>query len=177
MSSSATSQFQLDPKTATFLREHYAGEFERELPVTAKVISSVPASKAGYRPDEKSRTATELLDHIVRADVWFLNGIADLKFDPAAMDALPVPTDPQKAAEWYQQNVTSGMQRARALSAEQLLTPVDFFGSFNLPAVLYLGFLLKHSIHHRAQLGTYLRPMGSKVPDIYGGSADFPWEG
>jgi len=44
-----------------------------------------------------------------------------------------------------------------------------------MPAVNYLTFVEKHSIHHRGQLATYLRPMGSKVPDIYGGSADEPF--
>ena len=55
------------------------------------------------------------------------------------------------------------------------MTPVGFFGVFNLPAVFYLGFLNNHSIHHRGELATYLRPMGSKVPSIYGGSFDEPF--
>jgi uncharacterized damage-inducible protein DinB len=38
--------------------------------------------------------------------------------------------------------------------------------------VLYLNLHLKHSIHHRGQLSAYLRPMGSKVPSIYGPSGD-----
>ena len=45
-----------------------------------------------------------------------------------------------------------------------------------LPAVSYLGFLNNHCIHHRGQLATYLRPMGAKVPSIYGGSYDEPWQ-
>ena len=59
---------------------------------------------------------------------------------------------------------------------EQLVTPIEFFGVFNLPAVAYLGFLNNHSIHHRGELATYLRPMGSKVPSIYGGSYDEPFQ-
>jgi uncharacterized damage-inducible protein DinB len=43
---------------------------------------------------------------------------------------------------------------------------------FQLPAVTYLNFLLHHSIHHRGQLSMYLRPMGAKVPSIYGESYD-----
>jgi uncharacterized damage-inducible protein DinB len=53
------------------------------------------------------------------------------------------------------------------------LTPIQFF-TFNLPAAFYLAFLNNHSIHHRGELATYLRPMGSKVPSIYGGSFDEP---
>jgi len=61
------------------------------------------------------------------------------------------------------------------LSPEQLLTPVQFF-TFNFPAAFYLAFLNNHSIHHRGELATYLRPMGSKVPAIYGGSFDEPFQ-
>jgi uncharacterized damage-inducible protein DinB len=43
------------------------------------------------------------------------------------------------------------------------------------PNVTYLGFANNHSIHHRGQLAAYLRAMGSKVPAIYGGSADEPF--
>ena len=49
---------------------------------------------------------------------------------------------------------------------------VDFRGMFQRPAVMYLNFLLHHSIHHRGQLSTYLRPMGAKVPAMYGESYD-----
>jgi len=62
------------------------------------------------------------------------------------------------------------------MTPEQLMTPVNFLNVFNLPAVLYLGFLNNHSIHHRGELATYLRPMGSKVPAIYGGSYDEPFQ-
>ena len=48
-------------------------------------------------------------------------------------------------------------------------------GVFNFPAAFYLAFLNNHSIHHRGELATYLRPMGSKVPAIYGGSYDEPF--
>jgi len=68
-----------------------------------------------------------------------------------------------------------GIDRVRALSAEKLVTPIDFFGVFNLPGAFYLGFLNNHCIHHRGQLATYLRPMGAKCPSIYGGSYDEPW--
>ena len=49
---------------------------------------------------------------------------------------------------------------------------IDFRGLFQLPAVTFLHFGLNHSIHHRGQLSMYLRPMGAKVPAIYGESYD-----
>jgi Uncharacterized protein conserved in bacteria len=49
---------------------------------------------------------------------------------------------------------------------------VDFRGLFKFPAVNFLQVGLNHSIHHRGQLTMYLRPMGAKVPSIYGESYD-----
>jgi uncharacterized damage-inducible protein DinB len=57
-----------------------------------------------------------------------------------------------------------------------LVTVLSFYDAFHLPAYAYLSFVEKHSIHHRGELVTYLRPMGSKVPSIYGGSADEEWK-
>ena len=60
------------------------------------------------------------------------------------------------------------------MSGEQLAGIVDFYGMFQLPAAAYLNFANVHCVHHRGQLAAYLRPMGGKVPSIYGGSADEP---
>lgn len=145
----------------------------REAECTKKVIAAVPDAKSDYRPDPHARTAKELAWHIANTDVQFLDGIAALRFDMASPD-----NKPQNSAEvvaWYDENITRSIARVQEMTAEQLLTPVEFFGVFNLPAVLYLGFLNNHSIHHRGELATYLRPMGSKVPSIYGGSYDEPF--
>ncbi len=146
----------------------------REAEITQKVIAAVPDAASSYRPDPKARTAKELAWHLANTDVQFLNGIADLKFNMETPEHKP-----QTSAEvvaWYDENVKRGVARVAALTPEQLMTPINFFGVFNLPAVLYLGFLNNHSIHHRGELATYLRPMGSKVPSIYGGSHDEPFQ-
>jgi uncharacterized damage-inducible protein DinB len=148
----------------------------REVETTKKVLAAVPDGKKEYRPDPNARTAWELAWHLANTDVQFLDGIADLKFNMAN----PAPEDKPKTiaevVDWYDRNMKRGADRVGALSAEQLLTPIEFFGVFNLPAAFYLGFLNNHSIHHRGELATYLRPMGSKVPSIYGGSYDEPFQ-
>ena len=145
---------------------------KREAEITKRIIAAVPDAKSDYRPDPNARTAKELAWHLANTDVQFLDGIADLNFK------METPVHkPQTAAEvaaWYDEHVKRGIARVEAMSAEQLLTPVGFAGMFNLPSVFYLGFLNNHSIHHRGELATYLRPMGSKVPSIYGGSYDEP---
>ena len=60
------------------------------------------------------------------------------------------------------------------MPADRLVATVDFFGMMQMPGVKYLGFANNHSMHHRGQLAAYLRAMGSKVPAIYGASADEP---
>jgi len=147
---------------------------QREAEVTKKVIAAVPDDRSDYRPDPHARTAKELAWHIANTDVQFLDGIADLKFTMQNPE-----TKPQTSAEvvaWYDENMKRGLARVATMSAEQLMTPVSFAGVFNFPAVFYLAFLNNHSIHHRGELATYLRPMGSKVPSIYGGSFDEPFQ-
>ncbi len=148
----------------------------REVEITKKVLAAVPDGKKDYRPDPNARTAWELAWHLANTDVQFMDGIADLKF---VMSGRPEAEKPKTVAElvdWYDKNMKRSADRVRALSGAQLMTPVDFLGVYNLPASFYLGFLNNHSIHHRGELVTYLRPMGSKVPAIYGGSFDEPFQ-
>jgi uncharacterized damage-inducible protein DinB len=146
----------------------------REVDKTKKVLAAVPDANSDYRPDPNARTAWELAWHLANTDVQFLDGIADLKFSMAAPEDRP--TNIAELVEWYDSNINWASARVRAMTPEQLSTPVEFFGVFNLPAAFYLQFLNNHSIHHRGELATYLRPMGSKVPQIYGGSYDEPFQ-
>ena len=58
------------------------------------------------------------------------------------------------------------------MSGEALASTLNLFDMMKAPAVNFLGMALKHSVHHRGQLSTYLRAMGGKIPGIYGPSAD-----
>ncbi len=146
----------------------------REVETTKRVLGAVPDDKCDYRPDPHARTARELSWHIANTDIQFLDGIADLKFGMETPEQKPATT--AETVEWYDKNFKRAADRVRAMTPQQLLTPIEFFGVFNLPAVFYLGFLNNHTVHHRGQLATYLRPMGAKVPSIYGGSYDEPFE-
>jgi uncharacterized damage-inducible protein DinB len=164
----------LTPEFALGYRAMMLDGLSREMETTKRVLGAVPDAKSDYRPDPNARTAWELAWHLANSDVQFMNGIADGEFKMGA------PADkPKNAAElvaWYDKNFKQSASRVAALSAEKLSSPINFAGVFNLPAVMYLGFLNNHSIHHRGELVTYLRPMGSKVPTIYGGSYDEPFQ-
>jgi len=148
----------------------------REVEITKKVLAAVPDARKDYRPDPCARTAWELAWHLANTDVQFMDGIGELKFNMAARAEMEKPKSVAELVDWYDKNMKRSAERVRALSGEELLTPIDFLGVFNLPAAFYLGFLNNHSIHHRGQLATYLRPMGSKCPSIYGGSYDEPFQ-
>jgi uncharacterized damage-inducible protein DinB len=147
----------------------------REVTITKRVLAAVPDGKREYRPDPNARTAWELAWHLANTDVQFMDGIADLKFTMAARAESEKPKTVAELVDWYDRNMKRAADRVHTLSAAQLLTPVSFF-TFNLPAAFYLAFVNNHSIHHRGELATYLRPMGSKVPSIYGGSFDEPFQ-
>jgi len=148
----------------------------REMETTKRVIAAIPENKREYRPDPHARTAWELAWHIANTDVDFLDSIADKKFTMNEPTRANKPSTVTEMVDWYDREMKRGIGRVRALSPTHLATPVDFLGVFNMPAAFYLAFLNNHSIHHRGELVTYLRPMGSKVPSIYGGSYDEPFQ-
>src|ERR1700676_5455291 len=110
----------------------------REVETTKRVLAAVPDDKKDYRPDPCARTAWELAWHLANTDVQFLDGIADLKFSMGAPAKKPATV--AELVDWYDGNIKRASDRVRALSAEQLLTPIQFI-TFNFPAVFYLGFL------------------------------------
>jgi uncharacterized damage-inducible protein DinB len=164
----------LTPEFALGYRALMLQGIQQETETTKKVIAAIPDAKADYRPDPNARTARELALHLANVDVNFLDGIADMNF--SKLDTQQKVETSAELVSWYDENMKRGIARVQGMTAEQLMTPIDFYGIFNMPAVMYLGFLNNHSIHHRGELATYLRPMGSKVPSIYGGSYDEPFQ-
>ena len=78
---------------------------------------------------------------------------------------------------FYKKEFPAALNALRANAPEKLAADVDFFGMMKRPAASFIGMANNHSVHHRGQLSTYLRSMGSKVPPMYGDSADFPMNG
>ena len=162
----------LQPEQATFLLQMALPALKNEHRITREVIEAVPADQGDYRPDAVSKSALELAWHIASAENFFMGGIAAGQFNYAGgkrPDAIRCAAD---VAAWYGETFQANFARLTELSSDQLLRIVDFRGLFQYPAVLYLQFTLNHSIHHRGQLSAYLRPMGAKVPSIYGESHD-----
>ena len=162
---------------ARLLADHYAGIFDLEGAITTKVLKAVPESGRDYRPDAKSRTAWELATHLATSDIWFLDSICDASFAYDAETEKRMTADfktVDDVVEFYKREFPQRIQRLRETPAETLAQEVDFFGTKMSP-VAVLPMANSHSIHHRGQLAAYLRAAGSRVPSIYGGSADEPF--
>lgn len=164
-----------DSDQARAIAAAMAALWRGELPATVRVLSAVADANRDYRPDPKSRSAWELATHIATADVWFLDSIERgvFQFDPdAAKQAEAQFQRISDVADFYEATVPARLDRLTNLSGDQLAEPVDFFGMMKMSRAAWIGFANNHSVHHRGQLSSYLRALGSRVPDIYGQSAD-----
>jgi uncharacterized damage-inducible protein DinB len=164
----------MTPEQATFLlNDVYLPQIRNEHKTTRRVIEAVPADKSGWKPDPKSMSALELAWHLASSECFFMDGIINGKYEHSGDGSIPASIKtPADVLKWYDENFAKSTAQLARLKGEDLLRSIDFFGMFNFPGIVYAGLCCSHSVHHRGQLSTYLRPMGSKVPSIYGPSAD-----
>src|SRR4051812_41594504 len=164
----------MTPEQAVGLRDYFVSSLRNESQTTARVLSAVPDDKASYKPHDTCMSAQDLTAHIASVDQWFLKSVAEGSFTRPESPGGEMPK-PSDAAAAYKQNMPGLIDKVAGLNGEQLAKEIQFY-TFKLPAVLYLDFCIRHAVHHRGQLSAYLRPMGAKVPSIYGGSADEPFD-
>jgi uncharacterized damage-inducible protein DinB len=162
----------MTPEEAEFLFALALPNLKNEHATTKRVIEAVPLDKGDYRPDPVSKTALELAWHIVAAEKRFFGGICAGSFDFTPINRPDSVHNSADIAAWFDQTFAANLEQMQGLSGEQLTRILDFRGLFQLPAVSYISFAANHTIHHRGQLSMYLRPMGAKVPAIYGESYD-----
>jgi len=155
-----------------FVHNVLLGTLKNESRTTRSILAVVPKERLDYRPDPFAKSANELLRHIASADNFFLKSVADGAFVSGSVKIPEEVKTPEEVAEWYGWEYAKNFEAVSQLSGEQLIKVVDFRGAFQRPAFAFLQGGLLHVVHHRGQLSTYLRPMGGKVPAIYGESYD-----
>lgn len=161
----------MTPEHAKFLSQVVGQQLQSEWKTTYKVIAAVPEDKRSYKPEPSSRDAWFLAHHIATTDVGFLRAVIANDFGAFAVETPA--TTIAALADWYKHEFPKALEQALAKDGAHLATKVSAFGGvINLPSVLYMLFCNNHMVHHRGQLSTYLRPMGGKVPAIYGNSFD-----
>jgi len=159
---------------AKLLAGYLVADYRRELKTTRKVLEAIPAGHETYAPDDRSMNTLALAWHVASADAFFLSSVLAGAFSPGEGK---LPESVKSAADviaWHDANVPAMLDAVDAMPASALAADVDFFGMMQTQGVNYLHLMVKHAIHHRGQLSSYLRPMGAKVPGIYGPSGDTP---
>jgi uncharacterized damage-inducible protein DinB len=146
--------------------------WEKEAATTRNVLARIPEGK-DYRPDPKSRTAREIAWLIVRVHVALVEG-----FEKGVLEwtEVPAPATMKEILDVFdRENLVKRLQAVDSsrwegrvpfmMGGQQVMNETAYDNAF--------GFLFD-IIHHRGQITTYLRAMGSTVPQIYGPSADEP---
>ena len=150
-------------------RTLFTGFWTNESRTTRNVLARIPEG-SDYRPDPKSRTAQEIAWQIVCEEKMLIDAL-----ETGRADWTPTPTPPTMKAvvEAYEQQSAGMEKRWHALPSDRWDGTLEFFGSQRSASALAWSFFFD-IIHHRGQLTTYLRPMGSTVPQVYGPTADEP---
>ena len=136
---------------------------------TRNVIARIPES-SDYRPDPRSRTAMEIAWQIVCEEKMIIEALEN---GQAEWAPAPAPATMKEVLAAYERQSTELPKRWNALPSEKWNGTLGFFGQQRSSSEMAWGFLFD-IVHHRGQITTYLRPMGSTVPQIYGPSADEP---
>jgi uncharacterized damage-inducible protein DinB len=147
----------------------FTGFWEHESKTTRTVIARIPEG-SDYRPDAKSRTASEIAWQIVCEEKMLIDALESGKME---WSPAPAPATMREMVDVYDTQSAEIVRRLKALAPGHWDGTLDFFGTARPAAPMAWSFLFD-IVHHRGQITTYLRPMGSTVPQIYGPSADEP---
>lgn len=140
-----------------------------EASTTRTVLARIPEG-SDYRPDPRSRTAKEIAWQIVCEEKMIIDAVETGKGEWAPP---PMPATMKEVVAAYGSQSDGLVNRWKELPAERWDGTLEFFGQQRPASPMAWSFLFD-IVHHRGQITTYLRPMGSTVPQIYGPSGDEP---
>jgi hypothetical protein len=155
-------------------RDYYVERLEAEAPAFIKVMKAVPPDQAGYKPHPRSTSAGDLVS-LLASEI----GDACELVDHGEVNYVQKPSPGvAESVAAYEKNVATLKTKLATVNDAKWDSParLKMDGKVLWEASLgdmLLGFLFD-AVHHRGQLSSYLRPMGAKVPSIYGPSADDP---
>jgi len=163
------------------ISESILPEFDQEMAHTRKTLERVPDDKLAWKPHPKSFAMGPLAQHLATMVGWTKETMTMDSFDYAPPGAPPYQPPPITSSKDLLDTFDKGAAAARATivgaSDEHMLKPWSLLAGgktiMTMPRVTVLRtFVMNHCIHHRAQLGVYLRLNDIPVPSIYGPSAD-----
>jgi uncharacterized damage-inducible protein DinB len=163
------------------LSEALLPEFEHEMANTRRTLERIPEDNLDWKPHDKSMAFVGLATHMSNVPSWTVMTIAQDSFDMAPEEGEPPHVEPvtsvQEALETFDKNVADARAAIAGSSDERLLGTWTFLAGgevvFAMPRIAVVrSMVINHLIHHRAQLGLYLRLNDIPVPALYGPSAD-----
>lgn len=160
------------------LRDAILPEFDHEMANTRKTLERVPEGKPDFKPHTKSMPLGRLAGHVAEIPGWAKETILQDSIDIGKEESKPLVMKSRKELlEEFDKRAAAGRAAIASATDEQLMKPWSLVASgktiFTLPKIAVLrGFVMNHMIHHRAQLGVYLRLNNVAVPSTYGPSAD-----
>jgi uncharacterized damage-inducible protein DinB len=153
-------------------------EFDHEIASTRKMLERVPENKPDFRPHPKSMPLNRLAAHVAEVPEWGVMTLTqdEMSFDPATFTP-PVMTNRETLLAKFDENVKKVREALASTSDESMMKTwtlkVGGRTVMAMPRVVVMrSFVMNHMIHHRAQLGVYLRMNDIPVPGMYGASAD-----
>jgi uncharacterized damage-inducible protein DinB len=156
-------------------------EYDQEMAKTRTVLERCPEDKYDWKPHQKSFSMGALATHIANMPGWGADAITKDSFDVAPPGAPPYKEDPVRSRtellERFDKNVAAARAAIAGADDNDFMKPWSLLAGgktiFTMPRIAVLrGMIMNHTIHHRAQLGVYLRLNDVPVPAIYGPSAD-----
>jgi len=156
-------------------------EFDQEMANTRKTLERVPEDKFSWKPHPKSYSMISLATHIDTMTGWTVDTMTKDSFDISPPGAPPykedLATSRAQLLEKFDKSVAAGRAALAGASDDAFLKNWSLLAGgktlFTMPRFTCIRtFVMNHVIHHRAQLGVYLRLNDIPVPSIYGPSAD-----
>lgn len=155
-------------------REFFVEKAKEESPIFARIFKALPTDKLHHTHHPKSKTASELMVQMANEAESFVEFLTDSTVDWSKHSKIEA--DTEKIAAMFESNMNATADKAAAMSEEEWNSPCTATMNGQVVMTTTRGkmawLLIFDLVHHRGQLSTYIRPMGGKVPSIYGPSAD-----
>jgi len=159
-------------------------EFDQEMKSTRKLLECVPDGKFDYKPHEKSMTLGRLAAHVGEMPSYAVGTLTAERLDFTGDEKPFSPVTRQELLDAFDKNAAQARELLSKATDEELaqVWTLTYKGQqiFSMPrAAVLRTMVLSHLIHHRGQLGVYLRMNNVEFPGMYGPSADEmkKWQG
>lgn len=160
------------------MKQLIVGDALHELNVTRRILERLPEEHMAWQPHSKSMTLGGLATHLINLLNWQIAILLQPEFD---LSAVPVRREALQRREEVLEEFDANVAKLEkllaecdedALGQEWTLRNGDHIIQRQPRALALRTFGLSHMVHHRAQLGVYLRLLDIPVPGLYGPSAD-----